>query len=130
MSLHAWFDLGSNLVGDDQKEQLQKADDLLLGALSDETNGWIVKGNVLKSPMVTAMATGFGDMAEAFREIAPGSTSDANSKDLTYLAGLANWIQAGCPIRPIETEMRTEATAKAQTEPRKYRHPWGMGKVH
>jgi len=101
----------------------------LLAALSDETNGWIVKRNVLQSPMVTAMATGFGDMAEAFREIAPGTVSDANPKGLTYLACLVNWIQVACPIGPIKPEMLAAAKA-AIPQPRMYRHPWGMGKVH
>ena len=87
MTIHEWFNLGTNLVGDNQKEQLREADDLLLKALSDEANGWIVKRDVLKSPMVTAMATGIGDMADAFREIAPNAESD-DGKSLTYLACL------------------------------------------
>jgi hypothetical protein len=36
MTIHEWFNLGANLVGDNQKEQLREADDLLLKALSDE----------------------------------------------------------------------------------------------
>jgi hypothetical protein len=128
MTIHEWFNLGANLVGDNQKEQLREADDLLLKALSDEANGWIVKRDVLKSPMVTAMATGIGDMADAFREIAPNAESD-DGKSLTYLACLVNWIQAGCPI---EGDLRAKAAVAAAPlrPPRPFRYPWGMGKVH
>jgi hypothetical protein len=128
MSLHEWFNLGANLVGDSQKEKLREADDFLLRALSDESNGWIVKRNVLLSPLVTAMASGFGDMAEDFREIAPNAISD-NGKSLTYLACLVNWIQAGCPI---EGDLREKAllAAAPPRPPRPARYPWGMGKVH
>jgi hypothetical protein len=119
--LHWWFDLGANLVGDNKAEQLKKADALLLGALSDEVNGWIVKGNSMQSPLVTAMATGFGDMAEAYREIAPGSGG------LTYLACLVNWIEAFCPIGPPSPKMVAHVM---QTRQRIKRYPWGMGKVH
>jgi hypothetical protein len=137
-SLHWWFNLGANLVGKDQKEQLQKADDLLLAALSDEANGWIVKRNVLQSPLVTAMATGFGDMAEAFREMAPGTGSDDNPNGITYLACLVNWIQIGCPIGAPKAEAVAVSAgaaaavmaAEEEPKPRPYRHPWGMGKVH
>ncbi|MFZ1005274.1 MAG: LodA/GoxA family CTQ-dependent oxidase [Candidatus Sulfotelmatobacter sp.] len=128
MTIHEWFNLGANLVGDNQKEQLREADDLLLKALSDEASGWIVKRNVLESPMVTAMATGVGDMADAFREIAPNAESD-DGKSLTYLACLVNWIQAGCPI---EGDLRAKAVLAAAPlrPPRPFRYPWGMGKVH
>ena len=128
MTIHEWFNLGANLVGENQKEQLREADDLLLKALSDEANGWIVKRDVLKSPMVTAMATGVGDMADAFREIAPNAESD-DGKSLTYLACLVNWIQAGCPI---EGDLRAKAAVAAAPlrPPRPFRYPWGMGKVH
>jgi hypothetical protein len=107
---------------------LREADDLLLKALSDEANGWIVKRNVLESPMVTAMASGVGDMADAFREIAPNAESD-DGKSLTYLACLVNWIQAGCPI---EGDLRAKAAVAAAPlrPPRPFRYPWGMGKVH
>ena len=128
--LHWWFDLGANLVGKDQAEQLKRADDLLLGALSDESNGWIQVGNVLESPMVTAMATGFGDMAEAFRDIAPGTESDDNPNGITYLEALANWIMYGCPIGEVPTPKVTALVAAAAEFKRKRRHPWGMGKVH
>ena len=123
--LHWWFNLGTDLMGNDAKakDQLRKADDALLGALSDQVNGWIVKRDVLQSPMVTSMATGFGDMAVAFREIAP------NTSGKTYLACLVNWIQAGCPIG--ETEQKALALAAAPKEDQaKRRFPWGMGKVH
>lgn len=131
--LHWWFNLGANLVGDHLPEQLRRADDLLLAALSDPANGWVVKGNILQSPLVTSMATGYGDMAEAFREHAPGAVYDpADYPDgITYLACLVNWIQAGCPIG--EAEQRAVAAAveaEPEPEPRKRRHPWGMGKVH
>jgi hypothetical protein len=137
-SLHWWFNLGSNLVGDHQKEQLQKADDLLLAALCDEANGWIVKRNVLQSPLVTAMATGFGDMAEAFREMAPDTESDQNPRGITYLACLVNWIQIGCPIGEPKVEALSVTAGGAavamapepELSPRKKRFPWGMGKVH
>jgi hypothetical protein len=125
-------------VGDHQKEQLQKADDLLLAALCDEANGWIVKRNVLQSPLVTAMATGFGDMAEAFREMAPDTESDQNPRGITYLACLVNWIQIGCPIGEPKVEALSVTAGGAavamapepELSPRKKRFPWGMGKVH
>ena len=117
-------------MGKDQAEQLKRADDLLLGALSDESNGWIQVGNVLESPMVTAMATGFGDMAEAFRDIAPGTESDDNPNGITYLEALANWIMYGCPIGEVPTPKVTALVAAAAEFKRKRRHPWGMGKVH
>jgi hypothetical protein len=128
MSIHEWFNLGANLVGDNQKEQLREADNLLLRALSNETNGWIVKRNVLESPLVTAMATGYGDMADAYREIAPGAESD-DGKKFTYLACLVNWIQAGCPIEGDLREKAVLAIAPLRP-PRPFRYPWGMGKVH
>ncbi len=132
MSIHEWFNLGVDLIGDDQKDQLREADDLLLAALSDESNGWVVKRNILQSPLVTAMATGYGDMAEAFREIAPGTESDAKPKGLTYLACLVNWIQIGCPIIPIKPKLLGLAAAAIEPEPEplKLGFPWGMGKVH
>jgi hypothetical protein len=131
--LHWWFNLGTNLVGDNQAEQLREADSLLMGALSYPANGWVVKKNVLQSPLVTAMATGFGDMAEAFRELAPGASFDpADYLDgMTYLACLVNWIQVGCPTDEGEQKAIAMALAAAPpVEPRKLRHPWGMGKVH
>jgi hypothetical protein len=132
MSIHEWFNLGVDLIGDDQKDQLREADDLLLAALSDESNGWVVKRNILQSPLVTAMATGYGDMDEAFREIAPGTESDAKPKGLTYLACLVNWIQIGCPIIPIKPKLLGLAAAAIEPEPEplKLGFPWGMGKVH
>jgi hypothetical protein len=137
MSLHHWFNLGANLVGNNIDEQLRLADDLLLAALSDQANGWIVKKNVLQSPLVTAMATGFGDMAEAFREMAPGTQTDGNPQGITYLACLVNWIQIGCPIGlPKLAALAVAAGAAAaiapepEQEARKRRYPWGMGKVH
>jgi ribosome-associated toxin RatA of RatAB toxin-antitoxin module len=136
-TIHEWFNLGTNLVGKDKEEQLRKADDLLLAALSNKTNGWIVNKNVLQSPLVTAMATGFGDMAEAFREIAPGTVSDDAPHGLTYLACLVNWIQVGCPIgleKPKALAVAAGVGAAPALEPeavrRKRRFPWGMGKVH
>jgi len=131
--LHWWFNLGANLVGDNLPEQLRKADDLLLGAISDPANGWIAKGNILQSPMVTSMATGYGDMAEAFREIAPSATSDPDDYPggITYLGCLVNWIQAGCPIGDAEQKaLALAVAAEPEPEARKRRHPWGMGKVH
>ncbi|HTS25713.1 MAG TPA: LodA/GoxA family CTQ-dependent oxidase [Bryobacteraceae bacterium] len=131
--LHWWFNLGTNLVGDNLPEQLRKADDLLLAALSDPANGWIVKGNILQSPLVTSMATGWGDMAEAFREHAPGAACDPKDypDGITYLACLVNWIQAGCPIGEAEQKaIALAVAAEPEPEPRKRRHPWGMGKVH
>ena len=138
MSLHHWFNLGANLVGDNIDEQLRLADDLLLAALSDQSNGWIVKKDVLQSPLVTAMATGFGDMAVAFREMAPGTQSDDNPQGITYLACLVNWIQIGCPIglpklAALAVTAGGAAAAMApepEQEARKRRYPWGMGKVH
>jgi hypothetical protein len=122
--LHWWFALGTNLVGTDAqiKEQLRKADDALLSALSDPVNGWVVKRNVLQSPLVTSMATGFGDMAEAFREIAPRTSGK------TYLACLLNWIQLGCPVGDVEVKAALLEAAKAPAKKRPF--PWGMGKVH
>ncbi len=128
MSIHEWFNLGANIVGDNQGEQLREADNLLLRALSNKTNGWIVKRDVLESPLITAMATGYGDMADAFREIAPGAESH-HGKKLTYLACLVNWIQAGCPIEGDRLEAAAVAAAP-EREPRPPRYPWGMGKVH
>jgi hypothetical protein len=131
--LHWWFDLGTNLIGDNLPEQLRKADDLLLAAISEPANGWIVKGNILQSPMVTSMATGYGDMAEAFRELAPGAVYDAADypDGITYLACLVNWIQAGCPIGEDEQKaMAMAVAAEPELEARQRRHPWGMGKVH
>jgi len=131
--LHGWFDLGTNLVGDDKAAQLRRADNLLLKTLSNPVNGWIASKNVLQSPLITAMATGFGQMAEAFREIAPGASYDpADYVDgMTYLACLVNWIQAGCPVIDAETAaMEMAAAEEAVVEPRKRERIWGMGKVH
>jgi hypothetical protein len=131
--IHWWFNLGAYLVGDDIPGQLQKADDALLAALSEPSNGWIVKGNVLQSPLVTSMATGYGDMAEAFREHAPGAVYDPSDypDGITYLACLVNWIQAYCPIgEEAQKKVAMAVAAEPAPEPRKRRHPWGMGKVH
>lgn len=130
-----WFNLGTNLVGKDIDAQLKKADDLLMGALSDPANGWVVKRNVLQSPLVTSMATGFGEMAEAFREMAPGANYDASEYQFgpTYLACLVDWIEAGCPIgaEPPKAKATRELAVEASEEPpKKKRFPWGMGKVH
>ena len=133
MPLHWWFNLGTNLVGENIAEQLRQADDAFLAALSDPANGWIRKGDILQSPLVTSMATGFGDMAEAFREHAPGATYDPDEyKDgMTYLACLVNWIQEGCPIGEEAQKLVAMAVAaEPSLEARKRRHPWGMGKVH
>jgi hypothetical protein len=92
-----------------------------------------VKGNILKSPMVTSMATGYGYMAQAYRDIAPGAVYDPTDyKDgMTYLACLVNWIQAGCPIGvAAQKAFALEVAAEPVVEARKIRHPWGMGKVH
>jgi hypothetical protein len=122
MTLHEWFDLGANLEGDAGQvgEQRERADRLLMHALADERNGWISNRNVLQSPLVTAMATGFGEMAVAFRDTAPGT-------GITYLAALTNWIMYGCPIGEMEAE---EVMAAAEEHRENRRHPWGMGKVH
>jgi hypothetical protein len=63
-------------------------------AISFERNGWITKGNSADSPIVTNMASGNGEMAQAFRNIVP------DSGGLTYKEVLINWIDQGC-----ETEM-------------------------
>ena len=72
------------------------------------------------------------DMAEAYREIAPGATYDPSAyvDGMTYLACLVNWIQTGCPVLD-GTEVAMESVAAEKVLERPKKGPiWGMGKVH
>ena len=103
------------------------ADDLMMQALSNEENGWIVKGNPAASPLVTSLVTGDGDMAQAFRAVA------ADTGGLTYENIIVTWISAGCPIgapqAPRAMAVRFGAMKPTKRGQRR-RRIWGMGVVH
>lgn len=118
--VHWWFDLNRTRPND--------ADDLLMQALSNEENGWIVKGNAAQSPLVTSLVTGNGAMAQVFRTVAPGTGGQ------TYENIIVAWIDAGCPIaappaRPMAMAARFGAMSSTSPD-RRRRRIWGMGVVH
>ncbi|HEX4965037.1 MAG TPA: LodA/GoxA family CTQ-dependent oxidase [Thermoanaerobaculia bacterium] len=127
-SIHWWFDLGDDV----SPAQQQRMDDLLLGAISDEANGWIVKGNPAASPLITSLVTGDGEMAQVFRTIAPGTITEQAPLGLTFENIIVQWVQAGCPIGVALQAALPAAFAAAARKPRRrpHRKPYGMGVVH
>jgi hypothetical protein len=98
----------------------------LMRALAHEENGWITRGAYLQSPLVTDILAGNGDMAVAFREVAP----DSGGK--TYWNILVDWIEAYCPVdeeTPAAAQLR-KAREAARRAKRPKKRIWGMGSIH
>jgi hypothetical protein len=120
-SIHWWFDLGDDVT---DPVKLRRANDLLLAALSDEANGWIVKGNAAASPLVTSLVTGDGQMAQAFRTVAPGTGG------LTFENVMVQWVDARCPLSPKKVPPVALEFAAPAPKKKRHRKPYGMGVVH
>jgi hypothetical protein len=114
--LHWWFEQGNRA---------------LMAALANPDNGWIVPFDSIASPISGSMLAGNGDMAKDFRSIVP------DSGGLTCGNVFAQWIDNGCPLDEVKTEMlllRKPREAPRQPVHRIYRRPngkvWGMGTPH
>jgi hypothetical protein len=114
--LHWWFEQGNRA---------------LMSALADPDNGWIVPFDSIASPISSSMLAGNGDMANDFRSIVP------DSDGLTCGNVFAQWIDAGCPLDEVKTQMlmlRKPRETPWQPVHRMYRRAdgkiWGMGTPH
>jgi hypothetical protein len=125
-SIHWWFNLN-------QDPKISDPDGAVMRALSFEENGWIVKGNASRSPLITSMLAGNNDMAKAFRNIEPKTGGQ------TYKEIFVRWVDQGCPVEEVvpkvfaATGVAAAAPALAvavHPEPKRRRRLWGMGKVH
>ena len=65
---------------------------VLLAALADPANGWVVPGDPAASRFATELASGDHPMARVLAEVAPGTAHK------TWRSIAIDWIAAGCPL--------------------------------
>jgi hypothetical protein len=111
---------------------------IFMAALSDPTNGWIVKGEPAKSRFVTDLLGGDNMMSRAFDSVVP------NSGERTGKQIVSEWISKGCPLPPAPPALRSRAQQLSVARPQRLTltstvrevqaHPrrrvLGMGCVH
>jgi hypothetical protein len=79
---------------------------VLLAALADPANGWIVPGEPAASRFVTELASGDHPMARVLGQVATGTAHK------TWRSIAIDWIAAGCPLPPVAA-VPTAAPAEA-----------------
>jgi hypothetical protein len=124
LSLHEWFALPNNQAGNENA-----GNEAVMAALACPDNGWIVPHDSIASPLTSSLLAGNGDMAVAFRSVLP----DGSGR--TFGNVLAQWIDAGCPVRELLRAMAVAPEAKrTPLVHRLYRRQdgkiWGMGTPH
>src|SRR5262249_57015585 len=90
----------------------------LMSVISDEKNGWIVKGKPGDSKFITQLLDGQSAMAQAFNRVVP-DTGGKTGKDVA-----TNWIQQGCPL-PAERVAMAMAAGGGAVPARRARGPRG-----
>jgi hypothetical protein len=87
-----------------------------MSVISDEKNGWIVKGKPGDSKFITQLLGGQSAMAEAFNRVVP-DTGGKSGKDIA-----TDWIQQGCPL-PAERAAMAMAAGVGAVPTRAMRAP-------
>jgi hypothetical protein len=96
-------------------------------ALSDESNGWITKGNADASPFITSLLAANNPMGLVFSEIA------ANSGGLTHRQIAVDWVAKGCPLPDLDGPVGARRTLMSAPLPRNVfprRRIRGQGAAH
>lgn len=96
-SLSAWFD---------------EPTAVLMAVLADPTNGYVIAGDSAHSPFVVKVLVASNAMTRAFDGVAP------NTGGKTWRQIATGWIDAGCPLPPVDTRARALPGALAVAGPR------------
>ena len=88
----------------------------LMSVISDEQNGWIVKGKPAESKFITQLLGTQTSMAQAFNRVVP-DTGGKTGKDIATA-----WIEQGCPL-PAERAAMAMAAGMGAVRARPIRAP-------